>query len=760
MLFCTTRVPARFEAPRTVSGDTVSAIDIAPARPRDAVAGIVAAVATVAVPLTLGLLAFAPLGQGAAQVGIPAAFLAASLGALVFAWRGRSMMPTAAVSSATALVITNLVAALARDPAVDPTQPAGIAAIVAGVAAAVLGMGLAQIAFGMLRLGAVAKYVPQPVLAGFMLGVAILIVIAQVPALLGVAPEALRQRVDLVLGIQPGALLVGCATALIVLLLAWRAPRVPGILLGLVAGCLLDAWMRASAPHLGAGERVGVIPVTLLPAFALEPWTDAGAADVLLRHLPRIVSTVAVLAILGSLESILGARATDQAEGTQHDANGDLVALGLANVASGIFGGLPVVYMRTRAALILQMGGRGRLAAVACALFTGALFLTGRPLLVLLSLPVLAGIMLVIALGLVDRWTRQLARKLLVGERTRDVFTSVGIVVLVCTVTVAFGFVAGVAVGILVAMLVFMHAMNRTLVRSRYSAALQPSRRVYPRLQEAVLRPLRDRVRILGLEGALFFGNVDRVTDELDALPAGTRFVILDLTRVTTIDASGAVELARQTGRLAATGIDLLIAGITPGSRHGRALRALSDTGTAGTRRWYPDVDYAVEAAELALLGEAGAGTMGDPVAFEHSSLAAGLGPRELETLLRHLERESFPRLAVIFREGDPGDRLYVVAEGSVTVLHGGQGGDDMPRRYVSFSPGMMFGELALLDGVGRSADAIANVPCVLYTLTRDAMTAIRAEDPVLSERLFVNIAAHLAQRLRTAAVALADATR
>ncbi len=728
-------------------------------RPRDAVAGMVAAVATVAVPLTLGLLAFAPLGQGAAQVGLPAAFVAASLGAFVFAWRGRSAMPTAAVSSATALVITNLVAALARDPAVDPTQPAGVAAIVAGVAAVVLAMGIAQIAFGMLRLGAVAKYVPQPVLAGFMLGVAILIAIAQVPALLGVAPEALRHRENLVMGIQPGALLVGLATTLIVLLLAWRAPRWPGILLGLVAGCLLDAWLRSGAPHLGAGERVGVIPATLPLPFALLPWTDSGATGVLLRHLPKLVSTVAVLAILGSLESILGARATDQAEGTQHDANGDLVALGLANIASGLFGGLPVVYMRTRAALILQMGGRGRIAALACAVFTGALFLAGRPLLVLLSLPVLAGIMLVIALGLVDRWTRQLAGKLLGRDRTRDLFTSLGIVVLVCAVTVAFGFVAGVGVGILVAMLVFMHAMNRTLVRSRYSAALQPSRRVYPPAQEAMLRPLRERVRILGLEGALFFGNVDRVTDELDALPAGTRFVILDLARVTTIDASGAVELARQTDRLASGGVDLLVAGITPGSRHGRALRALSDTGTAGMRRWFPDVDYAVEAAELATLGETG-GAVDERVPFERSALAAGLGPGELELLLRHVERESFPRHAVIFREGDAGDRLYVVAEGSVTVLHGGQGDDDMPRRYVSFSPGMIFGELAPLDGAGRSADAIADAPCVLYTLTRDAMTAIRAGNPALSERLFANIATHLAQRLRTAAAALANATR
>lgn len=729
-----------------------------PARPRDAVSGIVAAVATVAVPLTLGLLAFAPLGQGAAQVGIPAAFIAASLGALVFAWRAVSAMPTAAVSSATALVVTNLVAALARDPAVDATQAAGVAVIVAGVAAAVLGMGIAQIAFGALRLGAVAKYVPQPVLAGFMLGVAILIVIAQVPALLGVAPEALRHRENLVMGIQPGALLVGFATALVILLLAWRTPKLPGILLGLVAGCLIDAWLRFGAAHLGAGEHVGAIPATLPLPFALLPWADAGATRVLLRHLPQLASTISVLAILGSLESILGARATDQAEGTQHDANGDLIALGLANVASGIFGGLPVVYMRTRAALILQMGGRGRAAALACALFTGALFLAGRPLLVLLSLPVLAGIMLVIALGLVDRWTRQLVRKLLTGERTRDAFTSFGIVVLVCAVTIAFGFVAGVGVGILVAMLVFMHAMNRTLIRSRYSAALQPSRRVYPPSQEAMLRPLRERVRILGLEGALFFGNVDRITDELDALPAGTRFVILDLTRVTTIDASGAVELARQAERLAGGGVDLLIAGITQGSRHGRALRALSDTGTAGTRRWYPDVDYAVEAAELATLGEAGGAD--DQVTFERSTLAAGLEAHELETLLRHLERESFPRHAVIFREGDPGDRLYVLTEGSVTVLHGGHGDDDMPHRYVSFSPGMIFGELAFLDAAGRSADAIADTPCVLYTLTRDAMSAIRAADPVLSERLFANIAAHLAQRLRTAAAALSNTAR
>jgi hypothetical protein len=149
--------------------------------------GAIGSIVSLAVILTLGLLAYAPLGALAPEVGIPAAFTAAVVGGLAMALLATSALPTAGPSSATALILAALVAKVMADPALQVTHPAGVAAVVALASASIVVMGLLQIAFGVLRLGTLAKFVPQPALAGFMNGVAILILLSQVPALLGVS---------------------------------------------------------------------------------------------------------------------------------------------------------------------------------------------------------------------------------------------------------------------------------------------------------------------------------------------------------------------------------------------------------------------------------------------------------------------------------------------------------------------------------------------------------------------------------------------
>ena len=115
------------------------------------------------------------------------------------------------------------------------------------------------------------------------------------------------------------------------------------------------------------------------------------------------------------------------------------------------------------------------------------------------------------------------------GERSADVWETLAIVALVCAVTVWQGFAVGVAAGVVVTLAVFVRNMNRSLVRLRTTAAAEPSRRVYPPAQESFLREARQRIAVLELEGALFFGSAERLAREVDALDGGLRFVVLDL---------------------------------------------------------------------------------------------------------------------------------------------------------------------------------------------------------------------------------------
>jgi SulP family sulfate permease len=107
----------------------------------------------------------------------------------------------------------------------------------------------------------------------------------------------------------------------------------------------------------------------------------------------------------------------------------------------------------------------------------------------------------------------------------------------------------------------------------------------------------------------------------------------------------------------------------------------------------------------------------------------------------------------LLFRQNDPGDCVYVLTRGSITVS---SAGDDqhLVQRYVSFSPGMMLGETAMLDGQGRTADAIADAESVVHALSRDALERLQDDDPALAARLLRNIALHLSERLRHAAAA------
>jgi CRP-like cAMP-binding protein len=202
----------------------------------------------------------------------------------------------------------------------------------------------------------------------------------------------------------------------------------------------------------------------------------------------------------------------------------------------------------------------------------------------------------------------------------------------------------------------------------------------------------------------------------------------------------------------------LRLAGSSADHRHGRALSEFAG-GALRPDSWFPDVDQAVEAAEQQLLAAAATRACDVPavVPMVRSSLMAGLDAAQCARLHGLLEAER--RLAAgewLFRQGDAGDRLYVLTEGSISVVSVDTRPAAAPgalrQRYLSLSPGMMLGETAMLDGGGRSANAIADRPSVVHALSLDALQTLLIEDPRLCAMVYRNIALHLSQRLRAAA--------
>lgn len=713
---------------------------------KEILGGGIGSVVTLAVVLTLGLLAVAPLGAAAAPLGLSAAFVTVSVGGVAYALLGRSAMPVAGPSSATVLIMAGLLAELARDPAiVGGAHGLGLAMSAIGCTVALAG--LAQIALGASRLGRLAQFVPQPVLAGFMNGVALLIVASQLPALLGVHDASLGSLLDPTAW-HPRTLAIGLATAGCTWFLAWRWPRSPHQLLGLGFGIALYALAVALNPDDPPSTQIGPLPPGLLWPDLPQRLSEAGAAAFLLRHASAIVATAVVLALIGTLESVLNALAIDQQLGTDHDSSRELLMLGVTNLVIGLFCGLPAVMLRARAQATLNAGGAGRRAALAGAVVFVLMGLLLGPALALLPKVVLAGIMLTVAFALLDSWTRQLLDQWRSGERSADLRQSLSTVGIVCAVTLWKGFAVAVAVGTVLALLQFVRAMNRSLLRSICTAAEQPSRRLYPPAQEAALQTLRPRIAVIELEGALFFGSAGRLAREVRAADAD--FVVLDLSAVTTIDASGATLLQRLSTQLQQRGVGLLLAGVSAGHRRGRQLRAFGCFRSDPRDDWHPDADRAVEFAECRLLERAGQPLSDMALAPESSTLFRGLDAAQAAALRAAMRPRTLAAGELLFRQGEPADGLYLLTRGSITIT-AGSSADPAQRRHVSFSAGHMLGETAMLDGGTRSARATADGPAELLQLCTEALDDLGRNEPALASRVHRNIAIHLSERLRHA---------
>ena len=719
-------------------------------------AGAVNALTALVAILSLGIVASAPLGAVAAQLGVRAAFVAVIAGGLVYALAGSTASPAGSPSSATAVIFAGLVAELGGDPQLGLATAAGLLALVAVLSSAVVLMGLLQFTIGLAGLGRLARFVPQPVLAGFMNGVALVVIMVQVRPLLGLPSAAVLTDRDTLSHIQPWALVIGLASAVSIWLVgsvSMRSPwrKLPAPLLGLAVGVALYAGLSSLLPGAGFGSMVGALPQGWVVPDALQPLVNGAAGALWQRHAGEVLVTAMLLALISSLESIFSALSLDQITDRRHDSRRELMALGAANVASGLCGGLPLSVSRIRSLALISSGHIGRVPVIAAALSFALLYAAAGTLLVHLPLAVLAGIMVTIAVALSDRWTRQLLRQWFAGERTPDARLSLAVVATVCVITVTSGFVAGVVAGLLMSMLVFMRSVNRSLLRDSFTTDRHPSRRIYRPEQEAFLLAARKRVTVFELEGALFFGSVARLTSACDALAGHCRCLVLDLRRVSTIDESGAMTLQQLSLRLKQRGVTMHLAAVSADNRHGKRLRDFGCFRDNPRDDWWVDADHAIEAAERQLLAEAGVTATESPVPMTETTLFQGLDGAQCHQVLALLHARHLAAGELLFHEGEPGDALYVLTEGSISIVAAGT----LPgQRFVSFSPGMMFGETAMLDGRGRTAAAVADTAAVVHALSKRAFEDLSAANPALGQRLLLNIAVHLAERLRSASTA------
>ena len=734
---------------------------------REGAGGVSAAFVLLTQMLTLGLIAYGALGPVAVEAGVRAAFAAAIFGNLTAVILGGALLPNEIPRASTVLVFAAFVTRLAADPVLRGMPGNGVEAIWFLSALCLATSGVMQVCFGMLRLGSIARFVPYPVVAGLMTGLAVSLVFYELPHILGMHGEAAEATVEATAaaaahgggheGWQPWTLLVALFTIVTVVVVGLRWPRLPSKLIGVAAGTAVAVVVVFFAHSVDFGPRLPELGSSLPVPDALFPLASSDGLRLLTRYFYDILVSAAAIAVIGSLDSLLAAVGEmDGPLDTGHQPNRLLIALGFGNIMSGLFGGVPLAYSSHHALVKHDDGQHSVWSNLLPSLATTAtivlLLLYGHRLLQQIPVAVLAGVMTVIAFSLIDRWAGAVIQRARRGQYDRELIFNIALVLFVAGVTIAFGLVPAVVTGLVLSMALFIAMMNRSLVRAVATGETRASRRVYPPAQAQLLREEGKRVKVVDLDGAIFFGTADRLGAEVQRAAAGASFVILDLHRVSMIDASGALMLARLSRGLRDKGTKLLLAHISATSPLGRALQGAGAFTEKHHPDWFADGDRAQEWAERQLLTEAKVGDANHEIRIDEFALTAGLTQAELDFMKPYLDRQLLPPRTPLFRAGQRGDRLYLLARGAVSVVAEDGGAAGKYRRIVTLAPGVIFGESAMLEDEMHSVTAIAEGEIVLWSLSRRNLEAIRAANAELYRRLLLNLLTHLSGMLRMTA--------
>ncbi|MER5745210.1 SulP family inorganic anion transporter [Streptomyces sp. NPDC002225] len=524
---------------------------------RDLLAGIT--VAVVALPLALGFGVSSGLG---AEAGLATAVVAGALAALF----GGSNLQVSGPTGAMTVVLVPIVAA---------HGPGGVLTV--GVLAGILLIGLA-----LLRAGRYMRYVPAPVVEGFTLGIACVIALQQVPGALGVPkPEGEK-----------------------VLVVAWRAvgefAKAPnwtalGLAAGVAAVMLLGARLRPTVPFsivavIAATVAVEVFePPGARPIGALPSGLPVPSLDFLdTAALGSLLAPAVAVAALAALESLLSATVADgMTSGQHHDPDRELFGQGVANLAAPLFGGVPATAAIARTAVNVRTGAGSRLAALTHAAVLAVIVFAAAPLVSRIPLAALAGVLLATAVRMVEVGAlRAMARA------TRS---DAAVLVLTAVATLVLDLVQAVIIGLVVAGALALRAVagQARMDRLELRAELPGDH------GEEEYALLAEHIVVYRIDGPLFFAGAHRFLLELSEI-VGVRVVVLRMSRITTVDATGALVLKDAVQKLARRGITVLASGIRPGQRRTlEAVGALEPLRPYG--RDYPTTPEAVAAARARL---------------------------------------------------------------------------------------------------------------------------------------------------------------
>lgn len=404
------------------------------------------------------------------------------------------------------------------------------------VMASIILAGIIQIGIGLSGLGKLVKYIPYPVISGFMSGIGIIIILLQIPILLG--HESLSSPLksflaipDALITLNVNSLLLGIASLVILFFTPKKITHYfPAPLLALLLITPIAYYGQMDVTLIGA------IPMEL-PELMI-PLTE-------IDKMVLIIPTAITLALLGSIDTLLTSLVADSLTRTKHNSKIELIGQGTGNALAGLFGGLPGAGATMRTVVNIKSGGTTPLSGIIHALLLLILLLGAAPLAEIIPLPVLAGILVKVGVDILDYRILRIIRSV----PKHDLY----VMLTVLGLTVFVDLIMAVGVGItLASVLLTMRIANQTGIKTSIPAPDTEE------LAANVQNETRNQIRIVNIEGAFFFGSTSQIVEHVDKA-IGTKVLIFNCKSVPFFDLSAIFALEEMVHKLHDSGVSVIM---------------------------------------------------------------------------------------------------------------------------------------------------------------------------------------------------------
>lgn len=602
--------------------------------------------------------------------------------------------------------------------------------------------GIFFLVLGFFKLGGLVRFIPYPVVGGFLAGTGWLLLQGSFSVMTGIPLNfanipALLQPTQLIVWI-PGIFF--SLTLFFGLRYIHHVLAMPGILVGAVA--LFYLALLATGTSIEEATRQGLLlggvsgEITLQP-LALKNLLATNWASILGQG-----SNIAIVLILSVISLLLNASGLELAIRHDIDLNRELRATGIANIFSGLLGGMVGYHALSFSSLSYRIGARGRLPGLVAGSICGLMLFSGSALIAYFPKPILGGLLLFLGMDFLFEWV--------IAGWSKLSHTDYAIVLLILIVIGATNFLVGVGVGLVAAIILFVlnysqinviyHSLSGGEIRSNVERCAYHQR---------VLADLGQRVHIFELQGFIFFGTANALLEQVrariaDAEKTRVRYIILDFRRVNGLDSSAVLSFVKGRQLVESQEITLVLTHISENIKHQFELGGLFEN-----EKWiriFPDLDHGLEWCEEQLLEIEQVTTLHTPITLTAQLADSGFEKNNTKRLMSYLERVNFKEGDTLIHQGDEADRLYFIEMGAVSIYL--ELGDQQRVRLQTLGLGTAIGEPGLYLGTKSNTSVIADMPVTAYRLTRTALSEMKQKEPELAATFHEFAARLLSERL------------